>query len=146
MFCLSAFACREYADGDFIINDYTLDSEKYALSEYKERCIHKDGSEDLLCEIAVTYDVQRPKIAQDMMERSNPETDFRTLTVVLDPNTEQEKGYSRKVKKGELFSISVPEGYEFYKDEACTIVDSDEIDPNAHVLIYSKAADTYGEK
>ena len=79
---------KEYADGDFIINDYILDSETYALTEYKGRCIHNDGGEDLLYEVAITYDVQRPEIAQNMMERSNPETDFRTLTVVLDPNTE----------------------------------------------------------
>ena len=43
------------------------------------------------------------------------------------------------VKKGELFGVILPEGYELYQDEACTIPADGKIDTNAHVLVYAKA-------
>ncbi|MDD6488276.1 MAG: hypothetical protein PUG48_00460 [Clostridia bacterium] len=75
-----------------------------------------------------------------MLERSKPENDLRTLTVVLDPNTKNEQTYFKTVRKGDMFGFVVPDGYQVYEDEKCTVLHqfSETPDTNAHVLLYAK--------
>lgn len=74
-----------------------------------------------------------------MLERAKPTADIRTLTVILDPNTENEKVFTKAVRKGDAFSFICPDSYELYSDEECTVpyVPDDSGDYSKHVLLFA---------
>lgn len=88
--------------------------------------------------LTVAYDRDVPGEAQSLFDRAKPTADIRTLTVVLDPNTEKEKVLSKTVRKGDLFGIVIPDGYEMFSDEECTVPYVSDGNADSHVLIYSK--------
>ena len=129
----------DYLPEDYVSNIYEVDSENYALQKSVTALVHPDGTSEEIASMTISYDEERPEEAKELLERARPSTDIRTITVVLDPNTENEKVCVQMVKKGELFGVILPEGYELYQDEACTIPADGKIDTNAHVLVYAKA-------
>lgn len=130
----------EYQEGDTLKLTYRLDSNTRALLALSKELVHTDGSATDNGTLKVTYGEERIEDAGEMLERSKPENDLRTLTVVLDPNTENEQAYFRTVRKGDMFELVVPDGYQVYEDEECTVPYefSEESDTNAHVLLYAK--------
>lgn len=130
----------EYQKGDTLRLTYRLNSSTLALLALSKELVHTDGSASNTETITVTYGEERIDDAQEMLERSKPENDLRTLTVVLDPNTENEQTYFRTVRKGDMFEVVVPDGYQVYEDEECTIPYefSEASDTNAHMLLYAK--------
>ena len=135
-------AAIEYQEGDTLKLEYHLDSKTLALLTSSEELVHTDGSATDMGTIKITYGGNRIDEAQEMFERSTPENDLRTLTIVLDPNTENEQTFFKRVRKGDMFGVVVPEGYQVYEDEECTILHefSETPDTNAHVLLFAKKA------
>lgn len=130
----------KYQEGDTLKRMYHLDSKTLALLALSEELVHTDGSSSDAGTIKVTYGEERIDEAEEMLERSKPENDLHTLTVVLDPNTENEQTYFKTVRKGDMFGFVVPDGYQVYEDEECTILHkfSETPDTNSHVLLYAK--------
>lgn len=128
-----------YLSGDVIRYTYKLDAKTYALLEIRVFLLHADKTSEDWGTMTAAYNVERPVGANELLERSKPETDIRTVTIVLDPNTEKEKIYTRTVRKGDLIGVNVPEGYALYEDEACTIPAKDSYGTDAHVLVFAKA-------
>ena len=70
--------------------------------------------------------------------------DFRTLTVITDPGTDDEKTYTQTVTKGSAFQIIASEEYdpEFNSDKECTQVCTDEsLDTTDDQTVYMKKAE-----
>ncbi|MDD5952371.1 MAG: hypothetical protein PUC32_01765 [Oscillospiraceae bacterium] len=125
--------------GDHCDYVYVLDSKTYELIEGRQTLTDADGKMTVDYRSKITYDTPLPKEAAEMEERSKPDTDLRTLTVVLDPNTKKEKVYSRTVRKGDYFSVVIPDGYTMYEDEDCTIPYEEDLDDNEHhLLLFAK--------
>lgn len=131
----------EYLPGDTMRLQYLLDSKTLALQSASETLVHTDGTTADLGTLQVTYGIARTEDAVEMLERAKPANDLRTLTIVLDPNTDREQMFTKTVRKGDIFGFLLPEGYALYSDEGCTVpsVENESIDTNAHVLLFAKA-------
>lgn len=129
-----------YMEGDWIEVEYEVDRADLRLLRCSAKLLHADGTQAADSMVTLIYGIERPKLAQEMLKRCFPENDLRTLTVVLDPNTDKEQVYFRTVRKGDAFAIILPEGYQLYLDEACTILQTEPGDSNAHLLLFAKKA------
>ena len=78
------------------------------------------------------------EIVSENISPTGAREDAGILTVVLDPNTEKEKVLSKTVRKDDLFGIVIPDGYEMFSDEECTVPYVSDGNADSHVLIYSK--------
>ena len=106
------------------------------MTEIVRESISPTGAREDAGILTVAYGRDVPEDAQSLFDRAKPTADIRTLIVVLDPNTE--KVLSKTVRKGDLFGIVIPDGYEMFSDEECTVPYVSDGNADSHVLIYSK--------
>ena len=90
-----------------------------------------------------TYDVEIPEIIKTFMEYDQQTEDMRTITVVSNPGTEQEKTESVLSPKGLIVGLSPEAAYAdrtftLYTDAACTQPLEEAPDVNADVTVYIK--------
>lgn len=130
----------EFRDGDKLRLKYRLISGTLAMTSCTEELLHADGTTTSFGKTTVSFGDERSDEAQEMLERAKPTADIRTMTVVLNPNTEDEQVFFKTVRKGDSFSILTPDGYQLYSDEACTVLyqPSEHTDTSAHVLLFAK--------
>lgn len=127
-----------YADGDIMKVVYILDAKTYALAETVTKVEKKDGSVEEIGGVKVTYNPERPKLADEMYQFMTESKDRHTVTIILDPNTENEKTFSADLPAGSPVYEVLPEGYEtLYLDKECTKVLEGAIDKNEDVVVYS---------
>lgn len=69
------------------------------------------------------------------------EKDLRSVTVTLDPGAEEEQIYTVFVLKGDPVSITLPDGYMLFADEACAIPWVDDGDYASDLSLWAAAAD-----
>lgn len=103
---------------------------KYCLHSYP--CLRRN-----------TYDVEIPEIIKTFMEYDQQTEDMRTITVVSNPGTEQEKTESVLSPKGLIVGLSPEAAYAdrtftLYTDVACTQPLEEAPDVNADVTVYIK--------
>ena len=67
------------------------------------------------------------------------EEDLRTVTVTLDPKTEEEQVYTVSVLKGDPVACTLPEGYTLFSDEALTIPWVDNGDYASDLFLWAAA-------
>lgn len=96
-----------------------LDAETFMAYEGTAYVRLPDGTEKQYCESHFSYDVTPYEPSEEMLQVING-TD-KTLTLIADPGTEQEKTYVKSCgENGELY-VMPAEGYsKLYEDEACT--------------------------
>ena len=90
-----------------------------------------------------TYDVEIPEIMKTFMEYDQQTEDMRTITVVSNPGTEQEKTESVLSTKGLIVGLSPEAAYAdrtftLYTDAACTQPLEEAPDVNSDVTVYIK--------
>ena len=129
---------ERYSEGCAIENTFKLNAKDFSVTEIVSESIFPTGAREDAGILTVAYDRDVPEEAQSLFDRAKPTADIRTLTVVLDPNTEKEKVLSKTVRKGDLFGIVIPDGYEMFSDEECTVPYVSDGNADSHVLIYSK--------
>lgn len=128
----------EFEEGDYSTVEYTLDAETYALLNATEKVIHKDGSEGEVLKSEVTYNAEKPENVQALYNRAYPTENFRTLTIITNPGTDQEKEYKEIVTKGDPLAVYLPdETWKLYTDPACTQEKAENIDKNKDALYYA---------
>lgn len=132
----------DFRDGDKFRVKYRLITKTLAMTSCAEELLHADGTTTPLGKTTVSFGDKRSDEAQKMLERAKPTADIRTMTVVLNPNTEDEQVFFKTVRKGDSFIFVIPDGYKLYSDEACTVLyrSSEYTDTSAHVLLYAKKA------
>ncbi|MGN0670593.1 MAG: hypothetical protein ACI4JZ_08585 [Oscillospiraceae bacterium] len=130
---------EDYREGDKLRMKYRLISETLAMTSCTDELLHADGTTTPFDKTTVSFGDKRSDEAQEMLERAKPTADIRTMTVVLNPNTEDEQVFFKTVRKGDSFIFVIPDGYELYSDEACTVLyrSSEYTDTSAHVLLYA---------
>lgn len=128
----------EYREGDIQKVVYTVDAKTYVLAEEASSLIRADGTVEDLGGIKVTFDPERPESADEMYRFLTESESKHTVTIVLDPDTEEEKTYSATLPTGTPVYEILPEGYEMiYADKECTEALETGIDQNEDVVVYS---------
>lgn len=110
-----------YTEGEYLRIEYVLDAETLAQQSCTEIEVKADGTERLLGTNTVEYGLERPEKAQNLYEHVFAEDNLRTVTVIADPDTDDEKTYTKQIPIGDEVSIRVPgEDKACYADRACT--------------------------
>ncbi len=112
-----------------------IDAETYMIYEGKSYLQKPDGTEMPVSQSRFSYDVEQYKLSEELLEIING-TD-RTLTVIADPATEQEKTYVQSCGENGTLRIALQEGYQkLYADEACT-QETTTFDENGERTVYT---------
>lgn len=80
----------EYEEGDILINVYTLEADTLFLLELSEAVKKTDGTTEEYGVQKITYDTEMTDEMKDLYQKMNEEP-LRTVSIVLDPDTDQEK-------------------------------------------------------
>lgn len=121
--------------------ELVLDAKTYDLISVKSIFRYED--EVYEGTTTFTYDVETPEIIKTFMEYDQQTEDMRTITVVSNPGTEQEKKESVLSPKGLIVGLSPEAAYAdrtftLYTDAACTQPLEEAPDVNADVTVYIK--------
>ena len=121
--------------------ELVLDAKTYDLISVKSIFRYED--EVYEGTTTFTYDVEIPEIIKTFMEYDQQTEDMRTITVVSNPGTEQEKTESVLSPKGLVVGLSPEAAYAdrtftLYTDAACTQPLEEAPDVNADVTVYIK--------
>ena len=121
--------------------ELVLDAKTYDLISVKSIFRYED--EVYEGTTTFTYDVEIPEIIKTFMEYDHQTEDMRTITVVSNPGTEQEKTESVLSPKGLIVGLSPEAAYAdrtftLYTDAACTQPLEEAPDVNADVTVYIK--------
>ena len=121
--------------------ELVLDAKTYDLISVKSIFRYED--EVYEGTTTFTYDVEIPEIIKTFMEYDQQTEDMRTITVVSNPGTEQEKTESVLSPKGLIVGLSPEAAYAdrtftLYTDAACTQLLEEAPDVNADVTVYIK--------
>ena len=121
--------------------ELVLDAKTYDLISVKSIFRYED--EVYEGTTTFTYDVEIPEIIKTFMEYDQQTEDMRTITVVSNPGTEQEKTESVLSPKGLIVGLSPEAAYAdrtftLYTDAACTQPLEEAPDDNSDVTVYIK--------
>ena len=96
-----------------------------------------DGTATYKKDVYMEYDVERPAQAQELFDRMNPKEDYRTVTIVAEPGTENETVYSVNTARGDSARIYYNLDYKaFYTDPECTQVYEGGADTTQDLTLY----------
>ncbi len=126
------------SDGDYIEKEYIMNKRDYFVLGSKAYICTQGGGRTLYYETISETDPQKPKAAEILLKRIESE-DVRTVTLVLDPDTDYERSFSSLAVKGDGVIPYPPEGYDkFYKNRECTILFDQNNDYISDLVVYSK--------
>jgi len=103
------------------ISVYDLDSKTLHINSCFSTVIYRDGTTKVVSSQA-DYAAERPEALDEIATRAKQTVNVRTVTVVVDPGTENEKTYSVSVPKGDgaVPHFTEEYGYKLYLDVECT--------------------------
>ena len=112
-----------------------VDAETYIIYSGKTYLQKPDGTELKVGEFMFSYDVTPYEPSEEMLQIING-TD-KTVTLIADPGTEQEKTYVKSCGENGRLLVMLPDGYEkIYEDESCT-QESEPSDENGERTLYT---------
>ena len=127
----------EYTEGDYCRYEYTLDPDTCILYSSDGTLYHADGNSEEYGTMVVSTDAECPEMAQELYDRLTS-TETRTVTIVLDPETEKETTYSSTAVKGDAVLNIMPEGYNhLYTDSECKEEFDGSSDKTKDIVLYS---------
>lgn len=130
----------ELLDGDYPLIQYTLDAKTYAVLKSSETIMHKDGTEGAVFVTEAEYNAERPEAAKKLLDRATATENIRTLTIIANPGTDQEKEYKETVLKGEKIVPYFPDDtWKLYTDAECTQEKTEPADLQADATYYAKS-------
>ena len=105
------------------VETYTLDAKTREMVSIKTVYTYEDGTTEEGV-VTITRDVETPESAKPFLEIVQETEDMRTVTIVSNPGTENEKTESIQVPKGLQVALGndwgVEETFSVYEDAACT--------------------------
>lgn len=129
----------EFEEGDTVTMEYTLDPDTLEIFSLVETVTKADGTTEVSGTVDIAYDVEMPEEVSSVYEKMQEEPQ-RTVTMVLDPDTEEEQTYSISLVQGIPVGLYISENYtELYTDRECTKISEEEVDVSKSVTLYSKA-------
>lgn len=108
---------------DYVKAKYTVTRATYAIEQLTYYGITKHGEEILIANATVEYNVSGIADAEEMYAHIT-DTSFeqRTITVILDPDTENERTVGAIARRGDPVALRVGDSYKtLYTDRECTI-------------------------
>lgn len=124
------------------VETYTLDAKTRQMVSVKTVYTYKDGTvEEGIATIA--RDVEAPDGAKPFIAYEQETENLRTITIVSNPGTENEKTESLQVAKGVLVgcapdTFTTDKLFTVYADAACTQLHPDQPDTQNDVTLYIK--------
>ena len=123
------------------VETYTLDAKTREMVSIKTVYTYEDGTTEEGV-VTITRDVEDPEGMKPFLAFAQETENMRTVTIVSNPGTENEKTESIQVPKGLQVAIGndwgVEETFSVYEDAACTQPFEEEWDVNSDVTIYVK--------
>jgi protein tyrosine/serine phosphatase len=120
---------------------YTIDANTREMTSVKTVYTYKDGSVEEGV-VTITRDVEAPEGVNPFLDYAQETENMRTVTIISNPGTENEKTDSIQVPKGLQVSVSpdfsVEEAMNLYADAECTQMFDDAWDVNTDLTIYVK--------
>lgn len=108
-------------EGDYVLLEYILNKETYAIEEFTETVMHKNNTTTISLTATVEYNAARPEMAEELLSHATQTENLRTVTVIVAPDTPDEKTYSVSVPVGDDVEIYKPDKYKkMYMDRNCT--------------------------
>ena len=121
--------------------EYVLDATTHNLLFSKNVYNYEDGSVLEIVSDAI-YNVEPPEAAQAILAYDHQTEDLRTVTIVSNPGTKNEKTESVQIPKGMpvlMAAVSVRLGnFGIYSDAACTQQHTTPDDHTSDVTVYVK--------
>lgn len=122
---------------------YILDAQTLAVHSIESSFIANDGTQIPYAYAAFTYGVERSDTVTSFLERLAAVQDSCNLTLVVDPDTDQEEVIEAKIPMGDKISLSLPESYPpFYLDRECTQSASAEYTVEEDMILYTRSRNT----
>jgi hypothetical protein len=123
------------------IETYTIDATTREMVSVKTAYTFTDGTAEEGV-VTIIRDTEMPEGMKKFVEYDQESENLRTVTIVSNPGTENEKTESIQIAKGLQFSVSsnfdVEENFGIYTDAACTQPFEVETDLNADLTVYVK--------
>ena len=123
------------------VETYTIDAITREMTAIKTVYTYEDGTVEEGV-IAITRDGEVPDGMKPFLEYARETENVRTVTVISNPGTENEKTESVQVPKGLQVSFSadleIEETFVLYADAACTQTFEEDFDVNTDLTIYVK--------
>ena len=123
------------------VETYTLDAKTREMTSVKTVYTYEDGTVEEGI-VTITRDVEAPEGMNPFLAYEQETENMRTVTIVSNPGTENEKTESIQVPKGLQVSFSpdleTEENLTLYADAACTQTFEKELDVNADLTVYVK--------
>ena len=117
---------------------YLLDADTYVILASDTIYKYTSGKIDTV-HFDLKGNAEEPVMLTQMKAHINAGSDVRDLTVVLDPDTEQEAAYTITLPKDGFVEFYYPADYgEPYIDRACTVLMTDELDTVEDLTVYIK--------
>lgn len=110
---------QQYGEGGSVEYVDVFSKKKLRLLDRKKFYLTPDGTRKELIEWAYSYDVEMP--SYEVVDAILTGTEMKEVTVVLDPNTAEEKTEKFTVEKSVDVNIYYPEEYQPFEDAAGTI-------------------------
>ena len=124
-----------------LVETYTIDITTREIISAKALSAYDDETTSDLY-ITIARDVEAPERAEEFLKFENATENLRTVTIVSNPGTENEKTESIQVPKGLPIDVSayweVEEILALYTDAACTQIFDEDTDPNTDITVYAK--------
>lgn len=133
-------------NGEYLEVDYILDKDTLAILEMKETVFKADGTKSRVINYTVEYNKTVPVVVNDILFHiaagkqsvKTGQTKTRIVEIILDPDTEDEKSYSKKVIAGTNVSIVCPDEYEtIYEDKALKKEFTKDYDMEKDLTVYA---------
>ena len=123
---------------DRVISEYIIDSDTLVIEDIKTYAVI-NGEKILYSDTVMNLDSDDFVPDKGITEAITSD-DKRTVTVIADPGTADEKVYSDTIIKGGLFFVQYPTGYEntLYDDSECTIPHEISSDRDSDLTVYIK--------
>ena len=122
--------------------EYVVDAADLRLMTATATAVGQDNKTPVVFDMACAYDQEIPEAVQAYLAYINQTEDLRSVTLVFQVGTENEKAERLLVPKGMPVSITLAEGtadnYSFYTDAACTQRHTDTGDYTSDITVYVK--------
>ncbi len=127
-------------EGDQLLTGYEADAETLEIQKLTVSLEKSGGQAVMLEELTFIPGAEKYEATPELQALIFAE-DCRTVTAVLDPDTEAEETCSMKIAKGCSCIPAAPEGYVWYADEACTQELESNGDTQSDITVYAKRAE-----
>lgn len=129
---------EEIEDGVYLSSTYVVDADTYIIENNVEYYCSPDGSKEKTSEMTIAVNEDFPEEAAQMLKRLEDNGNSRKATLILYPDTENERSFTINCPKGERVDFRIPEECQLYTDRECTVLCGDNADNDCDITVYAK--------